>query len=68
MPPKVMYLEMEQDPTLEFEHFLCSKLGGMTVEEMRERMSNQEFVRWSIYYGRKSQREELAMKQAKGRR
>ena len=60
-----MYLEMEHSPTLEFEHFLCSKLGGMTVEEMRERMSNEEFVRWSVYYGRKAQREELAMKSAK---
>jgi hypothetical protein len=63
-----MYLEMERDPSLEFEFFLCSKLGGMTVEEMRERMSNEEFVRWSVYFGRKAQREELAMKQAKGRR
>jgi hypothetical protein len=60
-----MYLEMERDPTLEFEHFLCAKLGGMTVEEMRERMSNEEFVRWSVYYGRKAQREELAAKSAK---
>lgn len=63
-----MYLAMEADPTLEFEHFLCTKLGGMTVEEMRERMSNREFVAWSVYFGRKAQREELAMKSAQGRR
>jgi hypothetical protein len=63
-----MYLEMERDPSLEFEFFLCSKLGGMTVDEMRERMSNEEFVRWSVYFGRKAQREELEMKRAKGRR
>lgn len=32
----------------------------MTVSEMRERMSNAEFVMWEMYYGRKWQREELA--------
>lgn len=56
---------MQNDPTLEFEHFLCHELGGMTVEEMRERMSNEEFVRWGVYFGRKAQREELAMKQGR---
>lgn len=56
---------MERNPTLEFEHYLCSKLGGMTVQEMRERMSNLEFVSWSVYFGRKAQREELAAKSAK---
>jgi hypothetical protein len=37
----------------------------MTVGRMRAEMSNDEFVRWGIYYGRKAQREELAAK-AKG--
>lgn len=36
----------------------------MTVDEMLHRMSNQEFIEWWIYYGRKAQREELAMKKA----
>lgn len=38
----------------------------MTVTEMRERMPQSEFVGWQIYYGRKWQREELALQQAKG--
>jgi hypothetical protein len=31
----------------------------MTVGEMRDRMSHDEFVRWGMYYARKAQREEL---------
>lgn len=31
----------------------------MTVGELRERMGSDEFVRWSVYYARKAQREEL---------
>lgn len=27
---------------------------------MRARMSSREYVGWSVYYGRKAQREELA--------
>lgn len=52
---------METSPDVEFEFFLAAKLG-MTVGEMRERMSNQELVEWSIYWARKAQREELASK------
>lgn len=37
----------------------------MTVEEMRNRMSHDEFVRWGVYHGRKAQRRELAEKKAK---
>jgi hypothetical protein len=37
----------------------------MTVREMQERMSNQEYVEWCMYHGRKAQREELASKVAK---
>jgi hypothetical protein len=37
----------------------------MTVAEMEERMSNSEFVRWAVYYGRQNQRREL---DSKGRR
>lgn len=29
-------------------------------------MSNDEFVRWCVYYARKGQREQLAMLKAKG--
>lgn len=38
----------------------------MTVARLRAEMSNDEFTRWGIYYGRKAQREELAAKTAKG--
>ncbi len=60
-----MYLEMEANPSIEFDHMLCEKLGGMTVDEMRDRMSNVEYVRWQIYYGRKAQRLELETSKAK---
>lgn len=38
------------------------------VEEMEQRMSNQEFVRWSIFYARQAQRRDLAEKMAGARR
>jgi len=31
----------------------------MTVAEMRERMSAEEFTHWGMYYSRKAQRQEL---------
>jgi hypothetical protein len=46
---------------LEFEHFLAQKLA-MTVARLRDEMSAEEYMRWSIYYQRKAQRDELAMK------
>lgn len=58
---------METDPTLEFEFFLAEKLGGMTVAELRERMGNDEFVQWSVYYGRRAQRDEIARAKARQR-
>lgn len=36
----------------------------MTVDEMRQRMSGDEFLYWSIYYARKAQRQELEMRRA----
>lgn len=54
---------METDPTFEFEFYLAQKLGR-TVDELRL-MSAEEFTGWSVYYGRKAQRAELAA--AKGR-
>lgn len=55
------YLQLENNPDLEFEYFLCAKLGGMTVTEMRERMSNDEFVRWSRYFAREGQRRQVGL-------
>lgn len=40
----------------------------MTVADLRERMSGDEFLRWQVYYARKAQREELEALKAKGRR
>lgn len=40
----------------------------MLVADLRERMSNAEFVRWSMYYARKAQRQELEMLKAKSGR
>lgn len=50
---------METNPSLEFEHYLATKLA-MTVAELRDRMSSAEFVSWGVYYGRRAQDEELA--------
>lgn len=63
MPPRRHTKAFESNPDLEFDFFLTQKLGGMTVDEMRERMSSQEWMEWSIYYGREAQRQQLrAMK------
>lgn len=40
----------------------------MTVDRLRADMSNDEFVRWSVFYQRKAQREEQALNEAKRRR
>lgn len=45
---------------------MAEKLG-MTVSELRERMTNQEFVYWRTYFGRQAQREELEAKRSKAR-
>ena len=42
-----------------FEYYLATQLGGMTVAEMRARMSNLEFIDWQIYYARIAQQQEL---------
>lgn len=65
MPPKAIFMEMETTD-LEFEYFLAQKLG-LTVARLREEMPAEEYIGWSVYYGRKAQREELAMAKS-GRR
>ncbi len=50
---------MEIDPSIEFDHYLAERLG-MTVADMRARMSGPEYLGWQIYYARKAQRQELA--------
>lgn len=62
VPAKAAYLLMETTE-LEFEHFLAEKLH-MSVARLRREVSSQEFVQWSVYYGRKAQRQEMASKTA----
>lgn len=50
---------------LEFEHFLALELG-MLVEDLRRRMTQQEYMRWTIFYARRAQRQEL--ERLRGRR
>ena len=38
----------------------------MTVGQLREQMSSDEFVRWGVYYARIAQREELERLKAGG--
>lgn len=66
MPPKVIYLAMESDPTLEFDHFLAEKLGQTlaTIEAMPVR----EYQRWVVYYGRRAQHDEIAAARARASR
>lgn len=41
--------------------YLATQLK-LTVGQLREQMSNDEFVRWGVYYARIGQREELEQK------
>lgn len=61
-----MYLMMENNSDLEFEFYLADRLK-MTVAELRE-MSSTEFLGWSVYHGRRAQRQELATKMAQNGR
>lgn len=38
----------------------------MTVSQLREQMSSDEFMRWGVYYARIAQREELERLKAGG--
>lgn len=41
------------------EFFLAEQLS-MTVARLRAEVTASEFLHWSVYYGRKAQRRELA--------
>lgn len=64
MPPKAAYKEFDADPSLEFEFFLAEKLSR-TVGELRQMISQDEFMRWGVYYGRIAQRQEMEEKRAR---
>lgn len=55
------YLQFEDDEDLETEYYVAEKLH-MTVAALRRDMSNDEFVRWAVYFPRKAQ---LAAQQAR---
>lgn len=58
MPPKAAYLEFEADGELEME-FVVAEALGLTVARLRAEMSNDEFVRWSVFLARRAQRRQL---------
>ncbi len=53
-----MYLEFERDTDLEMEFYVAEQLG-MTVAALRRDMTNDEFLRWAVYFARKAQRRQL---------
>lgn len=61
MPTKVTYRRFEEDSSIEFDFFLTEKLHLGTVSRMRREMSCQEYLEWSIYYGRKAQLREIEL-------
>lgn len=67
MPGKAAYKAFDDDPSLEYDFFLADSLK-MSVAEMRETVSADEWLRWSIYHGRVAQKRELAVDQAKAKK
>lgn len=41
---------------------VCSTIGGMTVAEMTQRMSNKEFMKWVVFISEKRRLERRATK------
>ncbi len=52
------YLQFEHDDDLEMEFFVAEQLG-MTVAALRRDVSNDEFLRWAVYFARKAQRKQI---------
>jgi hypothetical protein len=50
---------LDKDSELKFEFFLATELK-MTVARLRAEMPQEEFIRWSVYYGLRSQEAEMA--------
>ncbi len=59
VPRKATYERFESNPSEEFDHFLCLKLGWRSVDEMRRGMSMNEWQRWNVYFQRRHQEREL---------
>ncbi len=54
-----MWLRLETEPDFHFDFFLAEKLR-MTVADLRSRITVEEYVTWSVYYGRQAQDRQLA--------
>lgn len=52
------YRDFDRDDDLELEFYVAERLG-MTVARLRVDMTNDEFVRWAVYHGRRAQRAQL---------
>lgn len=63
MPTRSRTKALELNPDLEFEFYLADRLG-LTVADMRRKMSNLEFTYWAMFHGRKAQRRQLAQLKA----
>ena len=55
---------MKEEDWLYFEFFLASELG-MTVNRLRNELTDTEFIYWSSYYELKTEREKAEMEKSK---
>lgn len=49
----------ETDGALDFEFYLADRLK-LTVAQLRQQMSADEFMRWGVWHGRRAQVQQLA--------
>lgn len=47
---------------------MLAEILGMTVAQIRHEMSSREFMEWSVYLGRRAQKQQLAQMTAKSGR
>lgn len=59
VPRKAAWIRFETDPEFHFDFFLAERLR-MPVAELQTRITMDEWVAWSVYYGRQAQDRELA--------
>ena len=62
--PKRAYERALNSGELEVFDFILAEALHMTIEEMRNRMSNQEWVQWAAFYSWRDRQRELAMRMA----
>lgn len=63
MPQRSSTKAFLSNPDLEWDFFLAQELGWGSVAAMRAGMSNDEWVAWTVFYGIKAQRIQMAQKQ-----